>query len=106
MSLEAYRAHGLCVGSDDKSTFPPSTKAGDPEEVVRFKHKGFKDVTVIKTSTPYGTEEEMGPTSEYLPPAPKRALRKFDRFSVIVRRIIQRHGDRDMLMRTELCIQS
>ncbi len=76
---------------------------------MQYKHKGFKDVTVIKTSTPFGTEQEMGPTSEYLPPAPKttaRALRKFDRFSVILRRIIQRHGDRDVLARTELCIQS
>ncbi|KAI8666899.1 ATPase-AAA-core domain-containing protein [Fusarium sp. Ph1] len=109
MSLEAYRNLGICVGSDDKSTSSASTVAGDSEEVVHFTHKGFKDVTVIKTPTPFGTEEELGPTSEYLPPAPKankRALRKFDRFSVLVRRVIKRYGDRDILAGTELCIQS
>lgn len=109
MSLKAYQDRSICVTSDDKIPPPPSTDGGKPDDVVQFKHKGFKDVTVIKNHTAFGTEEEMLPTSEYFPPAPKkseRALRKFDRFSVIVRRIIKRHGDREMLLRTELCIQS
>jgi hypothetical protein len=106
MSLKAYQDHGICVTSDDSN---PTLEGGELDNVVQFKHKGFKDVTVIRKSTAYGMEEEMIPTSAYLPPAPKnneRALRKFDRFSVIVRRIIQRRGDREMLLRTELCIQS
>lgn len=108
MSLQAYQDLGILI-TDDRSPTGPSTEGGKPDDVVQSKHKGFKDVTVIKTSTPYGTEEEMLPTSEYLPPPPKkseRALRKFERFSVIVRRIIQRNGGREMLLGTELCIQS
>ncbi|TPX10047.1 uncharacterized protein E0L32_001244 [Thyridium curvatum] len=104
MSLERYQARGICVSSD--STPSPPT---NPDDGVQFKHKGFKDVTVIKSRSVFGADEEMGPTSEYLPPAPKkkeRALRKFDRYSVIVRRIFTRHGDRDMLVGTELCIQA
>lgn len=109
MSLKAYQDRGICVTSDDRRPPLPSTEDGRTNDVVQFKHKGFKDVTVIKKPTAYGTDEEMLPTSEYLPPTPKkseRALHKFDRFSVIVRRIIKRHGAREMLLRTELCIQS
>ncbi|KAM0203027.1 hypothetical protein ACHAPI_001197 [Fusarium lateritium] len=105
MSLESYQARGICVDSAGDSSLSPPTKPDD----VQFVHKGFKDVTVIKSYTSYGHDEETGPTSEYLPPAPKkkeRTLRNFDKYSVIVRRIFKRRGNRDMLAGTELCIQS
>ncbi|EXF76123.1 hypothetical protein CFIO01_07988 [Colletotrichum fioriniae PJ7] len=107
MSVESYREHGIHLLTG--SMPPTSIELDDSADAVAFKHKGFRDVTVIKDQTAYGKEEEMVPTSEYLPPAAKRserALRRFDRFSVIVRRIIQRQRDKEILVRTELCIQS
>ncbi len=106
MSLETYQRLGVGAKPADTSTV---TDTADSDAVRQVKRRGIKDVTVIKTSTLFGSEEEVGPTSEYLQPAPKKteqAQRKFDGFSVLIRRIIQRHGDRDLLERTELFIQS
>ncbi|KAM0391890.1 hypothetical protein ACHAQC_006690 [Fusarium culmorum] len=100
MSLKLYQDRGICADSS------PQT---NPEEKPQFEHKGYKDITVIKLRGLYGGEEEVGLTSEYIPPAPKkqeRALRKFERYSFIIRRIFKRTGHGDSFVRTELCIQS
>lgn len=71
--------------------------------------KGFKDVTVIQQYSILGPEEEVKLTKDYLPPSKKDIQRTFKRCqeeALLLKRIVQRQGDRETLARIELCIQS
>ncbi|KAI1503006.1 P-loop containing nucleoside triphosphate hydrolase protein [Biscogniauxia marginata] len=101
MSIEFYQSHGLLTEAK-----PPSPSA--PGTSIQMLSK-IRDVTVIKSAHPYGTEEETVLSVDYLGPPKKKdetVQHKHSKFAVLIRRIIQREANRDIFIRTELCIQS
>ena len=71
--------------------------------------KGYKDVTIIQSLDMYGEDEEIKLTEDYLPSRKKtdeKTLQAYDGEALLIRRIVQKYNDREVLTRSELRIQS
>lgn len=108
MSAQLYREKCQIAPNDasaDNAEDNPRRQITTKSQV----RKGFRDITVVQMYSMYGEEDEVKLTSEYAPPQKKESAKesgKFDKYAVLVRRVVERKAKRDVLVRTELCIQS
>ena len=108
MSAQLYREN-CKAASNDVSVNNAQDDPSRQTTTEILARKGFKDITVIQTYKMFDQEDEVKLTSEYAPPQKKESVKergKFDKYAVLMRRIVQRRPDQDILLRTELLIQS
>ncbi|OTB10489.1 hypothetical protein K445DRAFT_16601 [Daldinia sp. EC12] len=105
MSRVLYQGHGLLTEAVSSGTSaPPAT-----EEHKKPLKLSIRDITVIKSETPYGQEEDTVLTSQYIGPPRKQnkaADRKHYEYAIVIRRTVKRTPQQDTFGKTEIHIQS